>query len=95
MDIQLKRNNERGSFFIENDGRQVAEMTFTFRNNGIMSIDHTDVDESLKGQSVGKKLLDHAIAFAREQKLMIKPYCTFAKAMLERNRDKYVDLVIF
>ncbi|MFO7672494.1 MAG: GNAT family N-acetyltransferase, partial [Lutibacter sp.] len=42
-------------------------------------IDHTQVDEKLKGQGAGKKLVIKAIEFAREKHLKIIPICTFAK----------------
>ena len=52
-----------------------------------MIIEHTEVDESLKGQNVGKKLLESLVHYVREHKIKVVPYCPFAKAMLERTKE--------
>ena len=39
------------------DGKQVAEIVFVPTGEHLSIIEHTDVDPSLKGQGVGKKLV--------------------------------------
>lgn len=47
MEIQKKLDNSRGSFFIEKDGRQVAELDFEIKEN-ILDAYHTGVRLNLK-----------------------------------------------
>nr|VUD34093.1 putative acyltransferase domain protein [Raoultella sp. NCTC 9187] len=42
-------------------------------------IEHTDVDESLKGQGVGKKLVAKVVEKMRGEQRKIIPLCPFAK----------------
>jgi predicted GNAT family acetyltransferase len=41
-------------------------MTYSRANATLIIIDHTDVDESLKGQGAGRPLLDARVPWARE-----------------------------
>ena len=48
-------------------------------------IEHTDVDDSLRGQGVGNKLLERVVAFAREKNVKIIPLCPFAKSVFDKD----------
>lgn len=85
MDIQHKDNTSKGSFYIENDGETVAEITYSKAGNTTIIIDHTEVSEKLRGENVGKKLVKHAIEYARENELRVIPLCPFAKSVIERD----------
>jgi predicted GNAT family acetyltransferase len=91
MNIQHESNDERGRFFIEENGKGLAEMDYKL-HNGEMVIVHTEVNESLEGKGVGKALVNAGVDYAREQKLMIKPLCQFAKKVMERSSD-YADVL--
>jgi predicted GNAT family acetyltransferase len=45
MKIQHKDNGKKGTFFIEQDGETVAEMTYVWAGNNRIIIDHTQVEE--------------------------------------------------
>ncbi len=49
MEILQEDNGKKGKFYIEQDGHQVAEMTYTYAGPKKMIIDHTGVDDSHKG----------------------------------------------
>lgn len=93
MQIQQKEEGQHGSFFVEENENRLAEMTYTLSGPEIMIIDHTEVDESLKGQGVGNQLLDHAVAYAREKNLKIIPLCPFANAVFKRKHEEYKDVL--
>ncbi|MFP1455273.1 GNAT family N-acetyltransferase [Escherichia coli] len=40
-----------------NKGKQIAEIVFVPTGENLAIIEHTDVDESLKGQGIGKQLV--------------------------------------
>ena len=48
MEIQKKLNDNKGSFFIEKDGKQVAELDFKIEND-ILDAYHTGVRPELEG----------------------------------------------
>ena len=62
-----------------------AQMTFSRAGTGMIIIDHTEVGEHLRGQGVGRKLLDRLIAFAREEKLKVIPLCPYAKSVFDKD----------
>ena len=92
MDIKHVEKGGRGGFLIRGeDGKRLAEMTYTTAGETGFIIDHTDVDESLRGQKVGDQLLAEAVKYAREKGLKIYATCPFALAKLKRNKD-YADV---
>ena len=76
MEILEGNNN-----FYVNDaqGNLVAEVVFVPTGEHLAIIDHTDVDESLKGQGVGKLLVAKVVEKMRKENLKIIPLCPFAK----------------
>ena len=91
MKIERRENGRQGEFLIKEDGKNLAEMTYHLRGESEMVIDHTGVDESLKGEGIGKDLVAEGVQFAREINLKINPVCPFAKAEFEKN-DGYGDV---
>ena len=87
MQIQLEQTESKGSFFIEEAGSRLAEMTFTKAGAGLIIIDHTEVNSNFAGQSVGKKLVMKAAKYAKENNLKIIPLCPFAKSVFEKTKE--------
>ncbi len=92
MEIFHEDNGKKGKVFILREETVIAEMTYVWAGDARIIIDHTLVDESLKGQGVGKQLLDKLAMIARERQLSVFPLCTFAKAMMEKT-TAYEDLL--
>jgi len=90
MDIVQKDNG----FYIENeDGLNVAFITYQYESDDIIVANHTFVDESLRGQGVAKELLDRLADFARENNLKVRPLCSYVvKAFNTYNN--YEDIAI-
>jgi uncharacterized protein len=87
MTIAHETFDHKGLFLIRKDNETIAQMTYVWAGENRIIIDHTEVDESLKGQNVGKKLLNELVAFARERSIKVMPLCPFAKAMMEKTSD--------
>ena len=83
-EIRHLRDGLRGAFAYFVDGHQLAEMVYVMYAAKRMVIEHTEVDESLKGQNIGKKLLESLVQYVREKGIKVVPYCPFAKAMLDK-----------
>jgi predicted GNAT family acetyltransferase len=86
MDIKHIELSGRGAFVIKRDHERIAELTYK-RDGDTINIDHTEVDESLRGQHVGQKLVDEAVKFARENNLKITATCPYASKVLSRSSE--------
>jgi predicted GNAT family acetyltransferase len=83
MEIKQKDDGKNGVFFIEANNELLAEMTYTWIGQKLFSIDHTEVNDALEGNGVGKELVLFAVEFAREQQIKILPLCSFAKHVFD------------
>lgn len=50
----------------------------------VLVLKSTVVDESLRGQGIAAKLVEHVVNYARENQLFIKPLCSYAVAQFEK-----------
>ena len=84
MEIKLEQSGSKGSFYIEEQGKRLAEMTFSKAGDTRIIIDHTDVSDALRGKGAGKQLLSAAVDHARKNGLKILPLCPFAKSVFDK-----------
>jgi uncharacterized protein len=75
-----------GVFFIEKDGERLARMTYG-RQDDVVTIQHTEVSDALRGQGVGKRLLEELVRWARQGQLQVVPRCPFARATFARHPE--------
>ena len=87
MNIKQEDNGKKGKFFVELDGKQEAEMTYTYAGSDKIIIDHTEVSQKLKGQGVGYKLVEAAVDFMRDKGLKVIPLCPFAAAVFKKKHE--------
>jgi uncharacterized protein len=92
MLIQNKMENGKGSFFIMDGENMLAEMTYTMPQLHMMIIDHTEVNDALRGKNVGYQLVHTAVEYARANSLQIFPLCPFANAVF-RKKTEYADVL--
>ncbi len=93
MKIKQEDNSKKGKFFIEIDGNQEAEMTYTYAGQDKIIIDHTEVSDRLKGQGIGYKLVEAAVEFMRGKEIKAIPLCPFAAAVFKKKHDAYKDVL--
>ena len=67
------------------DGTLLAEITFPTGEDGVADIDHTFVDESLRGQGVASQLVRAAAAELRAQGKRAKTSCWYAAQWFEKH----------
>ena len=94
VEIQNKKVGTKGIFFIEKDKTIVAEMIYTMPSDQVMIIEHTEVNESLKGQNIGTKLVKNAVDYARKNNIKIIPLCPFTLSVFKRHPEEYTDIWI-
>ena len=86
-EVQVKINDKKGTFFIEIDGKQEAEMTFVFAGEDKIIIDHTGVNPGNEGKGLGKQMVAQAVTYARENNIKIIPLCPFAKKVFDKTPE--------
>lgn len=83
--IRQEEQGHRGRFVYERDGLPMAEMTYSRGSATLIIIDHTEVSGELKGQGVGRRLLDALVAWARATGTKVMATCPFASAQFARD----------
>ena len=84
MEIQKSEDGNLGKFFIEENEIQLALMTYKKSGDGVITIDHTEVDSNHRGEGLGKQLVEAGVKYARENHLKINPACPFAEKVIEK-----------
>ena len=85
MKIQHQETSSKGEVFVEQENERVAEMTYSWAGDDKFIIDHTWVSELLRGQHVGRQLLDVLVNFARDKGVKILPLCPFSKSVFDKD----------
>ena len=93
LDIQHEDDGKRGAHYVPGaDGTRAAVMTYVRAGATRIIVDHTHVDDSLRGQGVGRALLDATADMARAEGIKVTATCPFAKAQLEKYAEAYGDV---
>ncbi|MCL0312306.1 N-acetyltransferase [Apilactobacillus sp. TMW 2.2459] len=82
---------EPGTFYKKIDNQLVAEVTFTV-DDGIVSINHTLVNDAYRGQGIAKQLMLKVVQYAQDNHFKILPVCSYAIKFFEHT-NKYNDLL--
>lgn len=83
--IKHDETGHRGVFYFERDGERLATMTYSRASPALIIIDHTEVSGVLKGQGMGRQLLDVLADWARQTGTRVMATCPFALAQLEKD----------
>ena len=76
---------EENRIYIEKEGKLLAEITFEKQDENTYVIDHTFVDESLRGQGIASKLVEKAVEEIKKKNGIVKATCSYAKSWLEKH----------
>lgn len=87
MNIQHKWFTNKGFFFYQVDGEIKGEMTYSAAGETKIIIDHTNIDEDLRGKGIGMALVEAVVAFARESRINVIPLCPYVKSVFEKRED--------
>ncbi len=87
MQINLEETETRGRAFVEKEGKTIAEMVYSKAGKDQIIIEHTDVDDQLRGQGAGKQLLMKIVEMAREKNLKVIPLCPFANNVFKKDES--------
>lgn len=87
FEIRNKESESKGSYYVEVEGNKVGEMTYSKAGTDRIIIDHTEVDDSMRGTGLGKKMVERAVEDARRKKISIVPLCPFARSVFDKNPE--------
>ena len=73
-------------YSLDDNGKVVAEITFYESGNEIFTIDHTFVDESLRGQGIAGKLVEMAVEEIEKRGGKVEATCSYAKKWIEKKK---------
>jgi uncharacterized protein len=86
MVISHDRQGHRGAFVIDKDGKRLAEMTYTVAGTRVI-IDHTSIDDALRGTGAGAQLVKAAVEWARAENRKLLPLCPFARSVFDKTPE--------
>ena len=84
--IEHERKDHRGAFFVVRDGKRLAEMTYTIAGSRVI-IDHTQVDDALRGTGTGSELVAASVEWARAENRRLLPLCPFARSVFDKTPE--------
>ena len=84
MDLVMERDRIQ---YLDDNWNVLAEVTFPVVEPGIVEINHTFVDESLRGQGVAGELLGRAVASIAASGYYARPTCSYAVSWFEKHPE--------
>jgi len=82
--ITHQRDGDAGAFILVRDGRRVGELLYAARGPGVVAVNHTEVDDSLRGSGLARQLVEAVVTWARAENVKLVPRCSYVRAVLAR-----------
>jgi len=92
MLIQQKETDHKGSFYVAEGDKVLAEMVYTMASPTKMIIEHTEVDDKLRGKNIGNQLVQYMVDYARTNNIKVIPLCPFTHSVFKR-KPEYADVL--
>lgn len=86
-EVKREETPSKGVFFIEKNGKRLAEVSYSKAGTDRIIIDHTQVADELRGQNAGVEMVKEAVAYARAKGISIIPLCPFARSVFDKNPE--------
>ena len=75
-----------GQFHLQHGDRRVGYLDYSLSGD-TMRIHYVEVDPALRGTGLGRRLIDEAVAWARQERRRIVPICGYARSVLQRTPE--------
>ncbi|WP_312642115.1 GNAT family N-acetyltransferase [Hydrogenoanaerobacterium sp.] len=79
-------------YYNDESGKLVAEVTFPAESVHVANINHTFVDDSLRGQGIASKLMEAAVQKLRSDGKKVHPTCPYAVSWFQKHPE-HADLL--
>ncbi|MBM3353044.1 MAG: N-acetyltransferase [Betaproteobacteria bacterium] len=70
-----RRDGDAGALVILRDGHRLGELLCAARAPGVVALNHTEVDQSLRGSGAARQPVQAAVTWARAQNARLVPRC--------------------
>lgn len=87
MDDARFTTSEDAICYVDEEGHVLAEVTFPACGAGVVDIDHTFVDPSLRGQGVAGELMRRVVDALRARGLRARTSCSYAATWFNRHPE--------
>lgn len=84
-DIDIQHRPEQGRFEATVEGLR-CELDYRL-SPGRMHITHTGVPSPLEGRGIAAALVQHALTWARQERLKVEPVCSYVAVYLRRHPE--------
>ena len=74
-------------FVLKEDGHYLIHATFPLYEEGVVNIDHTYVDPSLRGQGVASQMMHDVMKYLKDQHLHVVATCPYAVVWLKKHKE--------
>lgn len=88
--MEIKKEKNRVSILI--DGKIMAFATFPDLEDGVVVINHTMVNPSLRGKGVASKLMEAVVEVLKDTNRKCRTSCSYAASWFEKHSE-YNDLL--
>lgn len=89
---RLEHKDARGEInavrYVDPEGTVLAEVTFPAEDGSVVNINHTFVDESLRGQGIAGKLLENVAQELEETGRRAHATCSYAVQWFEKHPER-------
>lgn len=86
--IEKESDDRQGRYVGRIEGVEgEAEIAFTVRGPKLVSADHTDAPETMRGTGAARALVEYMIADARENGFKIVPLCPYIRAQYGKHPE--------
>lgn len=83
--MNFQKENNR-IYAVNESGQVLAEITFPETDAGVFCIDHTFVDDSLRGQGVAGRLVKMAVEEIQSRNGKVTATCSYTQHWLEKHQ---------
>ena len=92
METQVADSPEFGRYEIRVDDKLAGFTLYRDRDEGRISLTHTEVLHEFEGRGVGSALVKGTLEDLRSRGMAVLPYCPFVRGYIDRHPE-YADLI--
>lgn len=93
MQIKHRENAHKGSFYVEENNKMIAELSYSFAGADKLILDQTYVSAKLIENNIGNLLVEAAVNYSKSKNIRIVPLCPFAKKLIE-NKPEFREVLM-
>ena len=91
MELKHDTSNKNNRFYLLDSEKEIGEIAYSYINDDLIDIYHTEVNPNYRGQNLGQKLIEAVVGYARDNKLKAKASCPYVAKVFGKT-DQYNDI---